>query len=82
MRITTSSVRFTTPSCPTFGNEGRAERTPARSGGRGDVSAPEAGHGNQRRFYGPLVELDPGEVALLNLTMPGGLELSTGVLVL
>jgi hypothetical protein len=34
------------------------------------------------RFYGPLVGLAPGEVALLNLTMPGGLELSTGVLVL
>lgn len=34
------------------------------------------------RFYGPLTGLEPGEVALLNLTMPGGLELSTGVLVL
>lgn len=34
------------------------------------------------RFYGPLTGLAPGEVALLNLTMPGGLELSTGVLVL
>ena len=34
------------------------------------------------RFYAPLTGLDPGEVALLNLTMPGGLKLSTGVLVL
>lgn len=34
------------------------------------------------RFYAPLTGLAPGEVALLNLTMPGGLELSTGVLVL
>ncbi|MGQ0831975.1 MAG: hypothetical protein ACT4OV_09890 [Microthrixaceae bacterium] len=34
------------------------------------------------RFYGPLTGLEPGEVALLNLAMPGGLELSTGVLVL
>ncbi|MET0902522.1 MAG: hypothetical protein ABWZ52_04710 [Acidimicrobiales bacterium] len=34
------------------------------------------------RFYGPITGLEPGEVALLNLTMPGGLELSTGVLVL
>jgi hypothetical protein len=33
-------------------------------------------------FYGPIVGLAPGEVALLNLAMPGGLELSTGVLVL
>lgn len=33
-------------------------------------------------FYGPLTGLEPGEVALLSLTMPGGLELSTGVLVL
>jgi hypothetical protein len=34
------------------------------------------------RFYAPITGLEPGEVALLNLTMPGGLELSTGVLVL
>ena len=34
------------------------------------------------RFYGPLTGIEPGEVALLNLAMPGGLELSTGVLVL
>jgi hypothetical protein len=34
------------------------------------------------RFYAPLTGLEPGEVALLNLSMPGGLELSTGVLVL
>ncbi len=34
------------------------------------------------RFYAPITGLAPGEVALLNLSMPGGLELSTGVLVL
>jgi hypothetical protein len=34
------------------------------------------------RFYAPLTGLAPGEVALLNLTMPGGMPLSTGVLVL
>ena len=34
------------------------------------------------RFYAPLTGLEPGEVALLSMTMPGGLELSTGVMVL
>ncbi len=34
------------------------------------------------RFYGPLTGIAPGEVALLNLSMPGGMALSTGVLVL
>ncbi len=34
------------------------------------------------RFYGPLTGIAPGEVALLNLTMAGGMTLSTGVLVL
>jgi hypothetical protein len=34
------------------------------------------------RFYGPLTGIAPGEVALLNLAMPGGMQLSTGVLVL
>lgn len=34
------------------------------------------------RFYGPLTGIAPGEVALLNLSMPGGMSLSTGVLVL
>lgn len=33
-------------------------------------------------FYAPLTGLAPGEVAVLNLTMPGRLKLSTGVLVL
>jgi hypothetical protein len=33
-------------------------------------------------FYGPLTGIEPGEVAVLNLTMPGRLKLSTGVLVL
>jgi hypothetical protein len=33
-------------------------------------------------FYGPLTGIAPGEVALLNLSMPGRLLLSTGVLVL
>lgn len=34
------------------------------------------------RFYAPLTGIIPGEVALLNLTVPGGMILSTGVLVL
>lgn len=37
-------------------------------------------HGN--RFYGPLTGIAPGDVAVLNLAMPGGMKLSTGVLVL
>jgi hypothetical protein len=34
------------------------------------------------RFYAPLTGIAPGEVALLNLRMPGRQQLSTGVLVL
>jgi hypothetical protein len=34
------------------------------------------------RFYGPITGIAPGEVAVLNLGMPGGLKLSTGVFVL
>jgi hypothetical protein len=34
------------------------------------------------RFYAPLTGIAPGEVALLNLTLPGGVKLSTGVMVL
>lgn len=33
-------------------------------------------------FYGPLTGIAPGEVAVLNLSMPGKLKLSTGVLVI
>ncbi|MCB8985925.1 MAG: hypothetical protein H6659_19005 [Ardenticatenaceae bacterium] len=33
-------------------------------------------------FYGPLQGVRPGEVAVLNLTMPGGAKLSTGVRVI
>jgi hypothetical protein len=33
-------------------------------------------------FYGPLTGIAPGEVALLNLALPGRMKLSTGVLVL
>jgi hypothetical protein len=33
-------------------------------------------------FYAPLTGINPGEVAVLNLSMPGKLKLSTGVLVL
>ncbi|HEX2234969.1 MAG TPA: hypothetical protein VHK89_01730 [Actinomycetota bacterium] len=36
----------------------------------------------RNNFYGPLTGIAPGEVALLNLAMPGRLRLSTGVLVL
>ncbi len=34
------------------------------------------------RFYGPLTGIAPGEVALLNLSIAGGMKLSTGVMVL
>jgi hypothetical protein len=38
-------------------------------------------HGNQ--FYTPFTSISPGEVALINLSvMPGGIQLSTGVLVI
>src|SRR5262249_18460518 len=33
-------------------------------------------------FYAPLTGITPGEVALLNLSLAGGMPLSTGVLVL
>jgi hypothetical protein len=33
-------------------------------------------------FYGPLTGIEPGEVALLNVSLPGKMKLSTGVLVL
>ncbi len=33
-------------------------------------------------FFGPLTSLQPGEVALLNLALPGKMTLSTGVLVI
>jgi hypothetical protein len=33
-------------------------------------------------FYGPITGLEPGEVAVINLAMPGKQQLSTGVLVL
>ena len=34
------------------------------------------------RFYAPLTGIEPGDVALLNLTMPGRMKLSTGVMVI
>ena len=34
------------------------------------------------RFYAPLTGIAPGEVALLNVSAPGGMPLSTGVMVL
>lgn len=36
----------------------------------------------QNRFYAPLTGISPGEVALVNMTLPGRLKLSTGVMVL
>lgn len=33
-------------------------------------------------FYGPITGIAPGDVALINADMPGGLKLSTGVMVL
>jgi hypothetical protein len=35
-----------------------------------------------QRFYGPLTGLAPGEVAVINMSVPGGMKLSTGVMVL
>ena len=34
------------------------------------------------RFYAPLTGIQPGEVALLNMALPGKMKLSTGVMVL
>ena len=34
------------------------------------------------RFYAPLAGIAPGEGALINLTQPGGMKLSTGIMVL
>ena len=34
------------------------------------------------RFYGPLTAIQPGDVALLKMTLPGKMKLSTGVMVL
>ena len=34
------------------------------------------------RFYAPLTGIAPGEVALINMSIPGGIPLSTGVMVL
>jgi hypothetical protein len=34
------------------------------------------------RFYAPLTGIAPGDVALLSVSLPGGMTLSTGVLVL
>jgi len=36
----------------------------------------------QGRFYGPLTGIAPGDSALLNLTAPGRLRMSTGIMVL
>ncbi|MDX1523010.1 MAG: hypothetical protein R3264_15400, partial [Anaerolineae bacterium] len=33
-------------------------------------------------FYGPLTGIAPGEVAVLNLAAPGGLPLSTGIMII
>lgn len=33
------------------------------------------------KFYAPLAEIEPGEVAVINLTGPGGMPMSTGVMV-
>jgi hypothetical protein len=34
------------------------------------------------RFFGPMAGVTPGDVALINMKMPGGVKLSTGILVL
>ncbi|MFZ0548669.1 MAG: hypothetical protein WAM60_24680 [Candidatus Promineifilaceae bacterium] len=33
-------------------------------------------------FYGPLRSIEPGDVAVLNLAVPGGMKLSTGIMVI
>ena len=38
--------------------------------------------GRRATFHGALTGIAPGEVALLDLAMPGGVRLSTGVMVL
>jgi len=38
---------------------------------------PEKNH-----FYGPLTGIEPGDVAVLNLPMPGRVKLSTGIFVM
>ena len=37
---------------------------------------------DDQRFYGPLTGIAPGEVAVINMSVPGGVKLSTGVMVL
>ena len=37
---------------------------------------------DDQRFYGPLTGIAPGEVAVINMSVPGGMKLSTGVMVL
>ncbi len=37
---------------------------------------------SDQRFYGPITGLAPGEVAVINMSVPGGMKLSTGVMVL
>ena len=34
------------------------------------------------KFFGPMTGVTPGDVALINMKMPGGVKLSTGILVL
>ncbi|HZQ08244.1 MAG TPA: DUF1990 family protein, partial [Anaerolineae bacterium] len=36
----------------------------------------------RNNFYAPLTEIEPGEVAVLNLKGPGGMSLSTGIRVI
>ena len=43
---------------------------------------PEFWPPRRARFYGPITGIAPGEVALLDVHAPGGLKMSTGVLVL
>ena len=63
------------------GSAWRRERDAGRGDRRGSRTSPSSGRraaASTRRSPGSR----PGEVALLNLTMPGGIKLSTGVLVL
>ncbi len=62
-------------------------RLPAEAVGAAELIAtwkarfPDFWPGNNR-FYAPLTGIAPGEVALLNLALPGKMTLSTGVMVL
>ena len=58
----------------------RVSRRPTSS--RCGRSASRSSGPSSNTFYAPLTGIAPGEVALLDLTLPGRVKLSTGVMVL